>query len=73
MRTGAVAGTASRFAYTLMRRFTPGQAAAWERRNHRGEKVTLVEGPAAAIGTALAAATAPGVPPRYRAAAALAT
>ncbi|HSA51654.1 MAG TPA: hypothetical protein VLH10_16285 [Yinghuangia sp.] len=73
LRTAAVAGTAARFAYTMLRRFTPGQAAAWERRNHRGEAVTLVEGPAAAVGSALAAATAPGVPAAHRAAAALAT
>lgn len=73
LRTAAVAGTAARFGYTLLRRFTPGQAALWERRNHRGESVTLVEGPAAAIGAALAASTAPGVPAAHRAAAAIAT
>ncbi|WP_436778102.1 hypothetical protein [Yinghuangia sp. YIM S09857] len=73
VRTALVAGTAARFAYTMLNRFTPGEAALWERRNHRGEVVTLVEGPACALGAALAAATAPGVPSRHRAAAALAT
>lgn len=73
LRTAVVAGAGSRFAYTLLRRFTPGEAALWERRNHRGEIVTLVEGPAVAIGAALAAGTAPGVPAAHRAAAALAT
>ncbi|MEU8138004.1 hypothetical protein [Streptodolium elevatio] len=73
VRTALVAGTAARFAYTMLNRFTPGEAALWERRNHRGEVVTLVEGPACAVGAALAAATAPGVPGRHRAAAALAT
>ncbi|MDI2131837.1 hypothetical protein QI554_37485 [Yinghuangia seranimata] len=73
MRTAAAAGTAARFAYTLLRRFGPGDAALWERRNHRGETVTLLEGPAAALGTVLAAASAPGVPARHRAAAVLAT
>lgn len=73
VRTALVAGTAARFAYTMLNRFTPGEAALWERRNHRGEIVTLVEGPACAVGAALAAATAPGVPGPHRAAAALAT
>lgn len=73
VRTALVGGTAARFGYTLLNRFTPGEAALWERRNHRGEVVTLLEGPAAALGSAVAAATAPGVPARHRAAAAFAT
>ncbi|MCF2531917.1 hypothetical protein [Yinghuangia soli] len=72
VRTALVAGTAARVAYTVAGRVPPGRAVG-ERRNHRGEAVTLLEGPAAALGTALAAATAPGVPGRQRAAAVLAT
>ncbi|MBB6171113.1 hypothetical protein HNR23_001173 [Nocardiopsis mwathae] len=40
----------------------------WTRTNFRGEKVTLLEGPALAAGTCAAAALAPGVPRRLRAA-----
>jgi UDP-GlcNAc:undecaprenyl-phosphate/decaprenyl-phosphate GlcNAc-1-phosphate transferase len=44
----------------------------WTRTNHRGEPVTLLEGPAFVAGAAVAAALAPGVPGRVRAAAAMA-
>ncbi|GAA1987257.1 hypothetical protein GCM10009799_11050 [Nocardiopsis rhodophaea] len=38
----------------------------WARTNFRGEKVTLLEGPALAAGTCAAAALTPGVPGRLR-------
>lgn len=41
----------------------------WNRTNHRGEPVTLLEGPALVAGAALAAAVAPGVPGAVRVAA----
>jgi UDP-GlcNAc:undecaprenyl-phosphate/decaprenyl-phosphate GlcNAc-1-phosphate transferase len=44
-------------------------AQTWNRTNHRGEPVTLLEGPALVAGAALAVAVAPGVPGPVRAAA----
>jgi UDP-N-acetylmuramyl pentapeptide phosphotransferase/UDP-N-acetylglucosamine-1-phosphate transferase len=41
----------------------------WNRVNHRGEPVTLLEGPAYAVGSAAALAIVPGVSPGLRAAA----
>ncbi|WP_411124699.1 hypothetical protein [Streptomyces sp. x-19] len=67
----AAAG-ASRACYAALRRRPPGGAARWQRTNHAGRPVTLHAGPAVALGTALAAAGAPGLPARTRAAAALA-
>ena len=67
MTAGAAAAMA-RAGYAALRRRPPGGAAAWTRTNHRGEAVTLLEGPAAALGAALASALAPGLPPRGRAA-----
>lgn len=63
-----LAAGASRGAYALLRARPPGGAAAWSRTNHRGEPVTLLEGPAAAIGAMAAAALTPGLPGRDRAA-----
>ncbi|MFF7730410.1 hypothetical protein [Streptomyces sp. NPDC008001] len=48
------------------------RTAVWERTNHAGRTVDLHAGPAAAAGAALALAAAPGLPPRVRAAGALA-
>lgn len=48
----------------------PGRdAKLWNRVNHRGEPVTLLEGPAYAAGAAAALAVVPGVPPALRTAA----
>ncbi|WP_241684179.1 hypothetical protein [Actinomadura yumaensis] len=47
-------------------------AEVWGRTNHRGEPVTLLEGPAFVAGAAAAGLLAPGVPGRARAAALLA-
>jgi UDP-GlcNAc:undecaprenyl-phosphate GlcNAc-1-phosphate transferase len=67
----AGAGTA-RAAYAAAKGRPPGGQQAWTRTNHRGEPVTLLEGPAVAAGAVAAAAIAPGVPARARAAAAVA-
>ena len=64
----ALAAGAARGAYALLRARPPGGAAIWTRTNHRGEPVSLLEGPAAAAGAALAAALTPGLPGRARAA-----
>ena len=63
----ALAAGAARGVYAVLRARPPGGTAAWTRTNHRGEPVTLLEGPAAAAGAALAAALAPGLPARVRA------
>lgn len=63
-----LAAGGSRGAYALLRSRPPGGSATWTRTNHRGEPVTLLEGPAAATGAALAAALTPGLPARTRAA-----
>jgi hypothetical protein len=70
----AVAGTAlgaaaARAAYSLLTRRPPGDEKLWLRTNHRGEPVTLLEGPAFVAGAVTAVAVAPGVPARMRVAA----
>lgn len=50
----------------------PGGGERWARTNHRGEPVTLLEGPAIAAGLAKAAVFAPGLTRRVRAAAVVA-
>jgi UDP-GlcNAc:undecaprenyl-phosphate/decaprenyl-phosphate GlcNAc-1-phosphate transferase len=72
MRITLVAAGAARAAYALLKAYPPGGDQTWARTNHRGEPVTLLEGPAAAAGVVAAAAAAPGVPARARAAAVLA-
>jgi len=47
---GACAAGAARLAYSAMSRRPPGGPKAWARTNHRGEPVTLLEGPAVAAG-----------------------
>ena len=58
----AVAAIAARASYARLRAHPPGGADTWTRVNHRGEPVTLLEGPAVALGgiagTALAGALA---------------
>ncbi|GLU49391.1 hypothetical protein [Nocardiopsis ansamitocini] len=45
---------------------TPGPAARWNRTNFRGDRVTLLEGPALAVGVCAGAVLAPGLSPRLR-------
>ena len=72
--TTTVAGAVlARAAWSALRNSAPGGTARWERTNHRGEPITLLEGPAYALAAAGAAAMAPGLPPRVRTAAVLAT
>jgi len=52
---GFSAAGAARYAYTLLKRTPPGGDKHWSRKNHRGEPVTLLEGPAVAAGAVLAA------------------
>ena len=47
---GACAAGAARLAYSALSRRPPGGPKAWSRTNHRGEPVTLLEGPAVAAG-----------------------
>jgi len=47
---GATAAGAARLAYAALNRRPPGGATTWSRTNHRGEPVTLLEGPAVAVG-----------------------
>ena len=48
--TGVVAAVAARAAYTALRRYPPAGEKTWARTNHRGEPVTLLEGPAVTAG-----------------------
>ncbi len=64
--TAVIAAAAARAAYTSLTRNPPGGATQWTRTNHRGEPVTLLEGPAVAVAGAAAALTAPGLPGRTR-------
>jgi hypothetical protein len=71
---GACAAGAARLAYSVMSRRPPGGPKAWSRTNHRGEPVTLLEGPAVAAGAlagvlAQAGLSASGSPGWRRAAA----
>ncbi|WP_424531570.1 hypothetical protein ACOZ38_16365 [Sphaerisporangium viridialbum] len=75
---GALAGAAlgavaARAAYAAFTRRPPiGDEKTWTRTNHRGEPITLLEGPAFVAGAGAAAVLAPGLPARARAAAVLA-
>ncbi len=67
-----VAAAGARLGYSALTRRPPGDEKAWTRTNHRGESVTLLEGPAAAAAAAAAAVTVPGLAGRDRLALALA-
>ncbi|WP_457255547.1 hypothetical protein [Pedococcus sp. P5_B7] len=54
--SGAVAGALAASALRLLRDHPPGGASTWDRTNHAGRTVTLLEGPAYAVGAAGAAA-----------------
>ncbi|MEU4233188.1 hypothetical protein AB0F17_53615 [Nonomuraea sp. NPDC026600] len=73
----AIGAIAARAAYTAFTRLAPRageekEPGRWTRTNHRGEPITLLEGPAFVAGSGVAAALAPGLPPRVRLAALLA-
>ena len=71
----AIGAAAARAAYTLLTRAPqpePGEKAEpgrWTRTNHRGEPVTMLEGPAFVAGASAAAALVPGLGGRLRLAA----
>jgi hypothetical protein len=48
--SGLAAAGVARLAYSVLNRYPPGGPKAWSRTNHRGEPVTLLEGPAVAVG-----------------------
>ncbi|TDE17968.1 hypothetical protein E1295_48210 [Nonomuraea mesophila] len=69
----AIGAAAARAAYAAFTRNRPAELSGrWTRKNHRGEPITLLEGPAFVAGAGAAAAFTPGVPGRVRAAALLA-
>jgi UDP-GlcNAc:undecaprenyl-phosphate GlcNAc-1-phosphate transferase len=72
LAAGTAAGFAARAAYAALSRRPPGGAATWTRANHRGERLTLLEGPALTAGSVAVSAITPGLPPRVRAALAVA-
>ncbi len=72
LATAAAGAAAARLTWTVLRRRPPGGADRWNRTNHRGDRLTLLEGPALAAGAWVALAVAPGVNPRLRAAGLLA-
>ena len=74
---GALGAIAARAAYAAFTRRPPGLNGlpgdeVWGRTNHRGEPVTLLEGPAFVVGATAAGLIAPGLPGRMRAAVLLA-
>src|SRR6202012_3009561 len=66
--TALIPAGAARVAYRSLNLNPPGGATQWTRTNHRGEPVTLLEGPAVAAAGTAAALVAPGLPGRARAA-----
>ena len=66
------AGAAARLAYAGLTGAQPGGEARWTRTNHRGEPVTLLEGPAVTAGAVGAVLVVPGLSARQRAALGLA-
>jgi hypothetical protein len=69
---GTVAACAARAAYSALTRRPPGGAGTWTRTNHRGEQLTLLEGPALTVASVAVLAFEPGLLPRVRAALAVA-
>lgn len=66
---GLLAGAAgSRAAYAALRATLLADRGRWVGTNHRGEPVTLLEGPACALAAGAGVAGTPGVPPSVRAA-----
>jgi UDP-N-acetylmuramyl pentapeptide phosphotransferase/UDP-N-acetylglucosamine-1-phosphate transferase len=67
-----IAGAGTRLAYAALTSTQPGGEKTWTRTNHRGEPVTLLQGPAVIAGAVTAALTAPGLGRMERLALALA-
>jgi len=63
-----LAGAGARLGYAVLGRRPPGGEQTWTRTNHRGEQVSLLEGPAVAAGAVAAAAAVPGLDAAARAA-----
>ena len=61
--------TGATTALRLLQRWPPGGRDRWARTNHRGEPVTLLEGPAYVLGAAAGLLRTPSLEPRARAAA----
>jgi UDP-GlcNAc:undecaprenyl-phosphate/decaprenyl-phosphate GlcNAc-1-phosphate transferase len=57
--SGVVAAGAARLAYAALNRRPPGGVKTWSRANHRGEPLTLLEGPAVAAGAIAGALSQP--------------
>ena len=72
MVAGTAAACLARAAYAALSRRPPGGGNLWTRTNHRGEPVTLVEGPALTVASVAVSAVGPGLAPRVRAALAVA-
>jgi hypothetical protein len=68
IRPAVLAAGAAGLSYAALRQRPPGGEGTWSRTNHRGEPVTLLEGPAVAIGGMAGALAAPGLTGRDRAA-----
>jgi UDP-GlcNAc:undecaprenyl-phosphate GlcNAc-1-phosphate transferase len=62
--TGAAGAVAARAAYRTLRQHPPAGQKTWTRTNHRGELVTLLEGPAVAVGAIAAEVIAAAVAAR---------
>ena len=69
---GTAAACAARAAYAALTRRPPGGAPMWTRANHRGERLTLLEGPALTAAGITVPAAWPALPGRLRAAMAVA-
>jgi UDP-GlcNAc:undecaprenyl-phosphate/decaprenyl-phosphate GlcNAc-1-phosphate transferase len=72
LAAGTAAACVARAAYAALTRRPPGGAGTWTRTNHRGDQLTLLEGPALTVGSVAVSALEPGLPPRVRAALAVA-
>jgi hypothetical protein len=60
VRSALIAAVGARLAYAALTAKPPGGSQKWDRTNHRGEPVTLLEGPAVAVGSIAGALVAGG-------------
>ena len=72
LAAGTAAACAARAVYAALSRRPPGGAGTWTRTNHRGEQLTLLEGPALTAASVAVSSVGPGLPGRVRAALAVA-